>query len=452
MAASSRAGLDPEKAIAALEAELAATSPRSNPYHHGAAAYRLGLAYAEAPTGDPADNLRRALDCYALAAKDFDPRLAPVEHARVLNAAGAAQRHRGAGDEAARLFEQAANLMTGRRRDEELASMLNNLGLARAELGRLADAVAAFDRALPLFDVTEAQGRRARVATLHNRGQAHAAAGTGAGLGAALADYRAALAGVEEDEAPYHRALAMHSMGVASTSLAQLLAQQGELEEGRSQLHEALCAFDEALQFFTSAGFPYQHALARYNQGVAFAALGDVDDLRRALACFEDSLAIFDPRLHAGPWRQAYDRLRDVEGRLGPVAAGATRADHFALLVAGVSDEERATLLRQRILRLVALPEPRRAEALGEWGQAVARRGQEAARRIIEVELEVLMEVPNEALEAVLRGHIEASQQLPAEAKEAADRALDEAVGWAINGPQRIFVRDFLYSVGFERP
>jgi tetratricopeptide (TPR) repeat protein len=440
--------LDPAKAIAALEAELAATSPRANPHRHGAAAYRLGLAYAEAPTGDPAANVRRALECYALAAQDFDPRYSPVEHARVLNAAGAARRHRGEGSEAAQLFEEAARLLTGRGRDEELASVLNNLGLTRGELGRLVDAVAAFDRALPMFDVTEAQGRRARVATLHNRGQAHAAAGTRAGVEAALVDYRAALAGMEGDEAPYHRGLVAHSMGVALTSLAQL----GDPEERRDRYHDALSAFDESLQFFTVTGFPYQHALARYNQGVAFAALGDVDDLRRALACFEDSLAILDPRLHAGPWRQAYDRLRDVEGRLAPLVPGASRADHFALLVAGVGDEERERLLRQRILRLVALPEPRRAEALGEWGQAVARLDQAAARHVIEVELEVLMEVPNEALEAVLRGHIDAHQELPAEDKEAADRALDEAVGWAINGPQRVFVRDFLYSVGFERP
>jgi hypothetical protein len=208
----------------------------------------------------------------------------------------------------------------------------------------------------------------------------------------------------------------------------------------------------ESLQFFTRAGFPYQHALTKYNQGIALVALGADDNLRRALACFEDALAILDPRLHAAAWRQAYERLREVEGRLASVAPGATRADHFAVLTAGCSEEERQTLVRERILALVALPGPRRAEALGEWGQAVARLGREGARRIIEVELEVLMEVPNDALEAVLRGHIEANQQLPPEAKEEADRGLDEAVGWAINGPQRVFVRDFLYSLGFERP
>lgn len=448
MAEPSGVGLDPGEAIAALEAELAAIPPRGQPHQRGIAAYRLGLAYAEAPSGDSADNLRRALGCYTVAAGVFDPRFDPVEHARVLNAAGAAHRHLGDRDQAVRLFERAAALLTGREREEELASVLNNLGLARTELGRIGEGVAAFDQALPLFDATAAQGRRAWVATMHNRGQAHAAAGTPDGLEAALADYRAALADLEGDEAPYHRGLVFHSMGVASTSLAQL----GGPGDRPGRLHEALSAFAESLQFFTSAGFPYQHALARYNQGVALAALGDEDDLRRALACFEDALAILDPRLHAGPWRQAYDRLREVEGRLAPVAPGATRADHFAVLTAGCSEEERQSLLRQRILRLVALPGPRRAEALEEWGQSVARLSRAAARRIIEVELEVLMEVPNEALEAVLRGHIEANQQLPPEAKEEADRGLDEAVGWAINGPQRVFVRDFLYSLGFERP
>ncbi|MGH9078269.1 MAG: hypothetical protein ACRDY0_12620 [Acidimicrobiales bacterium] len=447
MATPTGTGLDPMEAIAALEADLAAIPARTRPHQHAVAAYRLGLAYAEAPVGDSAANLRRALGCYDVAARAFDPRFDPVEHARVLNAAGAARRMLGDRGEANRLFERAAELMGQRAGGEELASVLNNLGLARSEMGDLAGGVAAFDLALPLFDTTTAQGRRAWVATVHNRGMAKAASGDPAGLEAALDDYQAALAELEPDEAPYHHGLVLHSVGVASTALAGVAPTERGL-----RLHQAVDAFAESLDFFSRQGFPFQHALAKFNQGVALMGLDTTDDLRRAMACLEDALAIFDPRLHPGPWRQAYDRLVLVDGRLPAVPPGGTRADHFAALTAGVSPEERLSLLRQRILRLVVMSEPLRAEALAEWGRAVTRLPRADARRVIEAELEVLMEVPNEALEAVLRAHFEANAALEPEPREEADRALDDAIGWAINGPQRVFVRDFLYSLGFERP
>ncbi len=43
-------------------------------------------------------------------------------------------------------------------------------------------------------------------------------------------------------------------------------------------------------------------------------------------------------------------------------------------------------------------------------------------------------------------------ERWPEEEREAADRALDAVVGAALGAPQRIFVRDFLYSLGWERP
>ncbi|MHB1535193.1 MAG: tetratricopeptide repeat protein [Acidimicrobiales bacterium] len=447
MSESRAVGVDPVEAIAALEAELAAIPAKSRPHERGAAAYRLGMAYAEAPTGDSAENLHRALVCYDVAAKAFDPRFDPVEHARTLNAAGAAHRLLGDRDHAVRLFRQAVDLLEGRERDEELASVLNNLGLALAELGRHADAVAAFDEALGLFGADSAQGRRGRVATLLNRGMAHAAVGSEEGLEAALADYRDALAEVDPLEAPYHHGLVLHGMGVASSSLAQLRPETSE-----ARLGEALSAFGEALTVFSRDNFPYQHAVAKYNQGLAFAAVGGEQELRRALAAFEDALSILDPRLHAESWRPTYAQLSQVEARLAAKHPGSGRADHFAALVAECDAGERSVLLRERLSRLLALPGPRQADALAEWGKAVAGLGREAGRRVIESELEVLMEVPNEALEAVLRAQIEAHQKLPPESREDADRALDDAVGWALNGPQRVFVRDFLYSLGFERP
>jgi hypothetical protein len=116
--------MDAAEAIQALEHALSRTPRAQRPHEHAAIAYRLGLAHAESPVGPPPANLRRALACYEVAADLFDPRFDPVEHARVLNAAGAA--HRGLGDQgrAAALFEEASRLLTGRGRDDEQAAAL----------------------------------------------------------------------------------------------------------------------------------------------------------------------------------------------------------------------------------------------------------------------------------------------------------------------------------------
>jgi tetratricopeptide (TPR) repeat protein len=437
---------DRQEVIAALEAQLARTPRAVRPHEHAAVAYRLGLAYAESSFGAES-GLRKALACYDVAASIFDPRHDPVEHARVLNAAGSVHRLLGDRKRAADLFEKAGGLFEGQDRDAERAAALNNLGLVRTELGEIDAALEAFDVAAELFDTTTADGRRGRVATLHNRGQAHAATGTEEGLEAALADFDEARADLDPEEAPYHHGLVHHSLGVACSSLAGL--RPGDRE---ALVAEAVNAFSESLTVFTRKGFPFQHALAKHNLGLAFAALGGTLNTRRALACFEDAVANLDTRLHADAWRQAYASLERTEKELESVAPGATRSEHFVALLAGTSSDDRTGLVRERLLRLLDLPEPRRSSAIGELALASTGLGQRA-RAVIASELTALMELPNENLEVALRARFEAHQKLASdEEREAADRALDEAIGDALGGPQRIFVRDFLYSLGWERP
>ncbi|MEO7442742.1 MAG: tetratricopeptide repeat protein, partial [Acidimicrobiales bacterium] len=162
------------------------------------------MAYAESPATNREAQLRKALAAFDVAAGIFDPRMDPVEHARVLNGAGAAHRALGDRRKAVSLFTKAAELFEGREREDELASALSNMGLVRTELGDADAAVEAFDRAASLFDVTSDNGRRGWLATVLNRGQAHAAKGTAEGLEAALEDYETAEAELDVDEAPYH--------------------------------------------------------------------------------------------------------------------------------------------------------------------------------------------------------------------------------------------------------
>ncbi len=438
-----------QRAIADLEAQLARTPRATRPHEHGALAYRLGLAHAEAPGASPEANMRKALKFFDSAAALFDPRLDPIEHARVLNGAGAARRALGDRERAIGLFEEAARLLEGRARDDERAGVLNNLGLARSELGRQEEAVVACDEAAELFDTTSAEGRRGRVATLHTRGSARAALGTDESLEGALADFRQAADELDPEEAPYHFGLVQHSLGVTYSALAARQA-----EERSRLLSEAVAAFRESLTVFTRMAFPFQHALVKHNLGLAWSGRGGLTNLRRALASFEDAVAMFDPRLHADAWRQSYASLERAEKELESLATGLSRAEHFVGLLVDVGTDERQALLQERLSVLLALPtENRRRSSLVELALASATLPFEEARAIVEAELSILIELPTELLEPGLRARFDAHRRLEGEeVREGADRALDQAIGDALQGPQRISVRDFLYSLGWERP
>ena len=441
------ADVDREAVIRALETQLAATSKASQPFQHATLAYRLGLAYAEYPTGPLEESLRRALASYDVAASLFDPRFDPVEHARVVNAAGAAHRSLGNTDQAVRLFERAVALLEPHGRPDERAAALNNLGLARAAQGASLEAIEQFTKAIELFDTSTPDGQRGWVAALLNRGQARVAAGGEEQLRAALDDYSLALPEVDPGETAYHYGLLYFSIGVANMTLASL-----QPEGASPLLEEAADSFGESLTVFTRTGFPFQHALAKYNLGHAVERLDGVTNLRLALACYEDALAALDTRLHQAQREQAFVSLMRVEERLTSWAPTPGRAHHFVSLVADALPEDRVPLMRDRLLRYLALPEPTRHKALLELALAEYWAGPERARVLIEAELGVLVHLPNEFLQVSLEARLAALRQLSPEDAEVADRALDDAVGAQLGLPQRMFVRDFLYARGWERP
>jgi len=437
---------DRKAIIADLEKQLRLVPRTSRPHEYAVLSYRLGLAHAESPFGSPQDGLRKALANFDEAAAIFDPRYEPVEHARVLNAAGAAHRGLGNRAKAAELFAQASELFDNSDRDAEQAAAQNNLGLVRTELGDLAGAVEAFDVAADLFDTSTPEGRRGRVATLHNRGQAHAAQGTEAGLEAALADYEEARSDLDPDDAPYHYGLVHHSIGTTCSALATI-----NPEQRRDFLLEAVRAFSESLQIFSRTAFPYQHALAMHNLGLAYASLGGLTNLRRALACFEEAVAILDPRLHADGWSQAFASLERTEKQLNEQVTGMSRADHFVNLAADLNRDDWAQLVKDRLTRYFALPESGRPQLI-EFALATAKLGEQRGRVVDETILTTIMEMHREVQEVTLDAVWEAHRTLDGPQREVADRELDQSIGDALGGPQRIFVRDHLMGLGWERP
>ena len=141
-----------------------------------------------------------------------------------------------------------------------------------------------------------------------------------------------------------------------------------------------------------------------------------------------------------------------VEDRLAEWAPTPGRAHHFVSLVADSVAEDRLPLMRDRLLRYLALPGPTRYKALVELALAEYWLGPERARLLIEAELGVLVDLPNDFLQISLEARLDALGQLGPEEAEAAGRALDEATGAQLGLPQRMFVRDFLYARGWERP
>jgi tetratricopeptide (TPR) repeat protein len=444
---SEQSTVDHKAAIEDLQKQLASTSRAARPHEHAVLAYRLGLAYAESPLGNPAEQLRKALAFYDVAAAIFDPRFEPVQHARVLNAAGAA--HRGLGDrrKAAELFEKAVTLFVEGGTDNERAAAYNNLGLCRTEMGQPEAGVEAFDAAIELFDGYTDEGKRGIISTLHNRGQAHTGMGTEAGLEAALADFEEARGMIDPDENPLHHGMVEHSVGVTCSALAKLS------EDGRSAfLLEAIRAFNNSLEVFSRTAFPYYHALVKHNLGLAHEAQGGTANLRRALTSYEDALAVFDTRLHADAWKQAFASLERVEKQLNATKP-MTRTEHLVALLAVAGLDERTVLVRERLFRLLALPEPRRTATIAELARAIGLLPYDDGRKVYESVMKLVIELPKDtqgvSLKAIIAGHRTIEDE---DARIDADRALDQAIGDALGGPQRVAVRDFMEGEGWERP
>ena len=439
--------------VAALRARFESTDRATDSLQWAANAYRLGMATAEQPTAHPQQNLQEALGLYQQAAEVLTVQRAPVEHARILNAAGSAHRMLGDPSTASRLFREALGLMSGKGVDVEEASVLNNLGLVLTEGGRLDDAVEAFTMSLeklPSLDLSpggDDEQIRTMLATKHNLGQVHLARGGIGGCDAAIEVLTEASTAAGGTQASMHTAMIDHTLGIAWKAKASL-----DPSGNDTHLGEAITAFERSLTVFTSVGFPMQHAIAKHNLGHAYAGREDVPSLQRALAYYEDSLNIFDPRLHQPQWQEAFANAEAVEKRLEAAVPGATRADHIATLAGSMDDNERLMFLRQRLMQMERLPKANQLERLTAMYYAIITQPAESFVASIRTIITVLMELPETLLESALESQLAAHAMLDNHDQRAADFILDEAINALLFGPQRIRVRDMLEDIGWDRP
>lgn len=431
-------GGDPRQMLEELKRRLERTPRHRQPLQHAALRYSLGMAWAELPTGDRQMNLSRAIAAYEDAAELFTAERFPVEHARVQNARGAALRELGDQRRAVTVLEHALEVL--RTADAagnaaEYGAALNNLGLARSELGDHEVAVEILRDATAAFASGGEELTRQRVMAMHNLAQARAAADDHE---AAVVTYTEAIEDTDPEELPYQWGLLHHGLGVSLTAL------------GRSGA--AAEAFRRSLRVFTRQRYPFQHALAKNNLGLAHAQSGDVVSLRRAVAAYQDALQVLDVRLHRAQWEQAYQNLTKAEEALEERGSGGSRAEHVAALVADLDDEdERLEFVRERLMTIMQLPEPQKLERLAELDLAALKLADPVPRSYTGAWLNVLMELPNEMLLAGLRARIAAMDELPEEEQDEAGQMLEITIREELLAPQRIRVRDSLEHLGYER-
>ena len=435
------------ESVAAMKDRFESIDRYSDSLSWATSAYRLGMATAEQPTAHPQDNLKEALGYYEQAAQVLTAQRAPVEHARILNAAGSAHRMMGDPSTASRLFSEALGLMSGKGVDVEEASVLNNLGLVLTEGGRLDDAVEAFTMSLDMLPGDDDEQIRTMLATKHNLGQVHLARGGVDGCEAAIEVLADASAIARGTEASMHTAMIDHTLGIAWKARAGFDPAMHDRD-----LSEAITAFERCLTVFTSVGFPMQHAIAKHNLGHALAGRDDLDSMRRALAYYEDSLNIFDPRFHQQQWQEAFANAEAVEKRLEAAVPGATRADHIATLAGSMSDDERLMFVRQRLVQMERLPKENQLERLTALSYAIVTQPAASFVASLRTIITVLMELPENLLESALESQLAAHAMLDNHDQRAADFILDEAINALLFGPQRIRVRDMLEDIGWDRP
>jgi tetratricopeptide (TPR) repeat protein len=163
------------RAIACYEAALRVYSEGDYPADWAMTQNNLGNAYSDLPTGDRADNLRRAIACYEAALRVRTEGDYPAQWAMTQNNLGAAYSDLPTGDRADNLrraiacYEAALRVYSEGDYPADWAMTLHNRGLSLFSLGRTHDALTDYDRSLQL--------RSGHAGTLYDRGRAFMAIG-----------------------------------------------------------------------------------------------------------------------------------------------------------------------------------------------------------------------------------------------------------------------------------
>jgi tetratricopeptide (TPR) repeat protein len=190
------------------------------PHEHAKALNALGAALRDLRRRD------EAADAFNAAAEVFASLQEPVEQGAALFNLGLVQRDQGEHEQAAQSFRRAAERLEAQR-----APALRELGSLLLERGKLDEATAVLEEALALPD-----DPRARGATANALGLTHLAAGR--------AD--AAVAAFAEAAGAYGRSLRPANYAMAKANIALAFEQAGQLADARLAARQALRVDDAA--------------------------------------------------------------------------------------------------------------------------------------------------------------------------------------------------------------
>ncbi|KPL21530.1 MAG: hypothetical protein AMJ93_09430 [Anaerolineae bacterium SM23_84] len=328
--------------VALLESMLRRLLPGQYSVFRAALLNELGVAYRNLPTGDRADNLQQAIDCYREALTVCTPEAAPFDYAMTQNNLGAAYWALPTGDRADNLkqaiacYREALTVYTPEAAPFEYAMTQNNLGAAYANLptgdraDNLKQAIACWREALTIYTPEAAPFEYA--GTQNNLGAAYWALPTGDradNLKQAIACYREALTVYTPEAAPdghrrtarnlgnlhlgQRRWLQAHTAYATAIAAADLLHQAAATEVARqAELAEAMDLFPNDAYCLAQLG--------RFTEAVERLEAGKARALAEALARDRAALEEATPEDREA-FEAARDRIQALEAEARAVAA-----------------------------------------------------------------------------------------------------------------------------------
>lgn len=331
--------------------------------------FHLGVTLLEAGRDEP------AAVALGVAAELFDPAEHAVEHAKALNMLGVAHRSRGQLTAAADSFRQAADLFDQQSRPLEHAAALFNLGLVQRDRGEHEEAAASFRAA---WDGFSAGGPPA---------QSSAAARE---LGVTLLQLGKiddAVEVLEQAKELAGQAGELAALGAAANALglAQLTAERAEA---------AVEAFRAAVGAHPRTVRPVDYAMAKANLALAYELAGDPP---RARLSARQALAV--EALPSAVTEQA-----------GALLARLPEASDDLLVVLDQEPSDRwMDEARPEVTRWVSADPDERRAAASAWITGQLARA-DVAIELAQAFLGVLLELPPDAMTAVIRATVEALQ------------------------------------------
>lgn len=359
--------MDGTEAIGELELRLSRYPSDRYPVQHATVQFHFGVALTNA------GRLAEAEQALAVAARLFDPGRLPTEHAKAINACGVVHRLSGRPGAAAEAFRRAAEAFGAAQLPLEQGAALFNLGLVQRELGDADGAVASFELARERLDPRSVPTEAAAVArelgaTL---------------LGAGRLDD--AVDVLEVAVALARRAGDLAGLGAAANVLGLTRLAEGHVTEAVEAFHTAVAAHPRTLR-------PGEFAMAKANLAVAYERAGDQARARLAAIQAAGTPAAAEPVL-----AQAKGVLERVGRQPGALLEVLDREPSGGWAVA----------VREELARwLDADAAERRAEA-GAWIDGLLARPA-VGPGLSEIWLGALLELPGEAMEALIRSTLEA--------------------------------------------